>query len=206
MPKQDVHRVIGCIEFGPDGLLYGLLPDHSVIFALNPDTLEMVKYHRLNPNYNASTNRLYAARLYFGADGIIYTTIMSELHAVNPETWEYTVLHDDCSFVGMDNDGNILMPSGKSGFGNSLSRILVNQRQRLEAMIKTSEKYYVPDKSNYSSESYAEFEEALNKAKAINLSKASDDDVHKAARALTFGIKHLTTVYDASQGFAYPFN
>jgi len=202
----DVHRVIGCIEFGPDGLLYGLLPDYSVIFALNPDTLEIVKYHRLNANYNKETNRLYAARLYFGADGIIYTTIMGKAHAVNPENWEYTVLHDDCSYMGMDNDGNILMPSGSSGFGNSLSRIRVNQRQRLEQMIKTSEKYYVPHKDNYSSESYAEFEEALNKAKALDLSQASDDAVHKAARALTFGIKHLTTAYDAAQSFAYPFN
>jgi len=202
----DTHRVIGCISLGPDGLLYGLLPDYAIIFALNPETLGLVKYHRIDPSFSKETLRLYAARLYFGADGIIYTTLTGKVLAVNPENWTHTVIREKGSYMGMDNEGNILMPSGTSGNGNTLDIILVNQHQRLEQMIKTCEKYYVVNKDTYTLESYTEFEEAFNKAKSLDLSIVSDELVKETARELTFAIKHLTTKYDAQQGFAYPFN
>ena len=88
--------------------------------------------------------------------------------------------------------------------GNSKAAMLTGRTYvGLKKLINGNMVYLAFDKYN---RKYGKMKKALNKAKSLDLSRASDDVVYEAARELTFGIKHLTTVYDAAQSFGYPFD
>ena len=193
---------IGEICFGPDGLLYGKANAGQTIFALDPDDLSVVKYKSFYPEESPKATYM-GERVFFGNEGVLYAVLDGYLYSINIETMEATKISDAGNYIALDialdNDGNILRQYGQ----NSLARVLVNQRQRLEIMVKNASKYY--KEKDYSQESFKVFSDALNEAKAINISEAYLSDITKMARKLGFAIKDLQTVYDYKEGFAFPF-
>jgi len=193
---------IGEIKFGPDGLLYGLANAGQTIFAMSPEDLSVVRYHSFYPEENPAAT-YQGEYLEFGAEGNLYAIISGTLHMVNPETFETEILWEKCDLFRLDNDGNILKRRGTNSSGIVLVSIPVNQRQRLEIMIKNAKKYY--KKADYSNDSWNAFSEALAEAESMDIAAAYLPDVEAVARKLTFAIKDLQTVYDYEAGFAYPF-
>lgn len=189
---------IGEIRFGPDGLLYGKANAGETIFALDPDDLSLVKYKSYFPNETNSAG-LIGTTMIFGSEGNLYTNLSGDLYCINIETMDAKKINSSQSYFCLDNDGNILRRYGE----NSLAKVIVNQRQRLEIMIENAEKYYKEE--DYSEESWAVFENALSEAKAIDIEEAYLSDVREAARKLGFAIKDLQTLYDYNAGFAFPF-
>ncbi|WP_054957816.1 FIMAH domain-containing protein [Paenibacillus dakarensis] len=84
-------RQIGGLSIGPDGLLWGIMDgtvDQSkydaIIFAMNPETLEVVKSKVITETpFNTSKFRPYYLR--WSEDGLLYTTIGRKLIAIDPE-------------------------------------------------------------------------------------------------------------------------
>ena len=86
-------QIVGDLSVGPDGLIWGVLDGFidpangfdAAIFAMNPDTLEIVKSKVITRSpYSTSKYRPYYIR--FSDDGLMYTTIGRKLFAINPET------------------------------------------------------------------------------------------------------------------------
>ncbi|NMO96729.1 FIMAH domain-containing protein [Paenibacillus lemnae] len=84
-------RQIGGLSIGPDGLLWGIMDGSvdntkydAILFAMNPDTLEVVKSKVVTETpFNTSKFRPYYLR--WSEDGLLYTTIGRKLFAVDPE-------------------------------------------------------------------------------------------------------------------------
>ncbi|MBE7014915.1 MAG: hypothetical protein E7419_06905 [Ruminococcaceae bacterium] len=189
---------IGELCFGPDGLLYGKANVGQTIFALDPDDLSVVKYKSFYPD-KTTTASYMGERVFFGDEGVLYAVLDNNLHTINIENWDYVRISGTNTYTSLDNDGNILRQYG----ANSLAKIHVNQRQRLEIMIENASKYY--KEKDYSQESFKVFSDALNEAKAINISEAYLSDITKMARKLGFAIRDLQTVFDYDEGYAFPF-
>ncbi len=193
---------LGELDFGPDGLLYGVGNNGYTVFALNPDDLSLEKYHSYYPSQNPAAS-VAGEELIFGAEGLLYAILNSKIHAIDIETFETKIVWDSADRFAIDNDGNILKRSGSSSTGTALASIPVNQRQRLEIMRENAAKYY--KEADYTKKSWAEFSAALQAANELELEETSGNDVKAAARRLTFAIKDLQTVFDYEAGFAYPF-
>ncbi len=89
---DETPRMIGELSFGPDGNLWGAVD--GTIFAMNPDTKEIVKSKVIRPSlYNSSKWLPY--RLQWAPDGMLYTTLSRKLIAIDPETLSHKVLVED---------------------------------------------------------------------------------------------------------------
>lgn len=86
-------QIIGDLSVGPDGLIWGILDSfvdsisgyQAAIFAMNPDTMEIVKSKVItNSPYSTSKYRPYHIR--WGKDSVMYTTIGRQLIAIDSET------------------------------------------------------------------------------------------------------------------------
>jgi hypothetical protein len=86
-------KIIGELSVGPDGLIWGILDAFvnttvgydAAIFALDPNTLEVVKAKKITQSpYSTSKYRPYYIR--WGNDGLMYTTIGRKLIAIDPAT------------------------------------------------------------------------------------------------------------------------
>ncbi|SDN56785.1 PQQ-like domain-containing protein [Psychrobacillus sp. OK028] len=89
---DETPRMIGELSFGPDGNLWGAID--GTIFAMNPDTKEIVKSKVIRPSlYNSSKWLPY--RLQWAPDGMLYTTLSRKLIAIDPETLAHKVLVED---------------------------------------------------------------------------------------------------------------
>ena len=102
--------MIGSLTFGKDGLLWGAAD--GALFALDPDTLEVVKSKVLTSmNYDSdSAWRPFYMR--WGADGLLYTTIGRKVTVFNTETMGYDILSGYAGLATLGNDGNIYYASG----------------------------------------------------------------------------------------------
>lgn len=194
---------IGELAFGPDGLLYGVGDAAGTVFALNPSDLSVVKYKCMFPGV-APSGGVGSSRILFGAEGNLYAIVNNTLQIINPETLESTQLWAKAAMFAIDNDGNIIKQTGASSNQTTLELIRVNERQRLELMIKNAKKYYKSE--DYSAESYKSLEAALAEAEKINIGIAHTDKISKVARKLTLAIRRLVRVYDEEAGFGYPFD
>ena len=91
---DDAPKMIGSIEFGPDGLLWGVVD--GTIFALDVsdiNNITIAKQKMINPSmYNTSKWMPY--ELKWAPDGLIYTTLSRDLYAIDPETLQYTKIYD----------------------------------------------------------------------------------------------------------------
>ncbi|MER2236822.1 MAG: hypothetical protein ABS892_01995, partial [Psychrobacillus sp.] len=88
---DETPRMIGEISFGPDGNLWGIVD--GTIFAMDPETKEVVKSKTIHPSlYNSSKWLPY--RLEWAPDGMLYTTLSRKLVAIDPETLSHKVIVD----------------------------------------------------------------------------------------------------------------
>ena len=97
-------KAIGALSFGPDGLLWGAA--YGTLFAMDPDTFEIVKEKEIHPTSWAFSHVWVPAKLRWGDDGFLYTTLGGVLTVVDPETMAHTVIPGtkaNLMVVGMDN-------------------------------------------------------------------------------------------------------
>lgn len=104
----DGVKIIGDLEFGPDGLLWGA--SQGYIFAMNPDTMEIVKSKIVGTfNYSGTGHYWMPRHIRFDKDGLLYVT--SDYGVVlDPETMEYLSLKpwskNKSNIADIDEDGN----------------------------------------------------------------------------------------------------
>ncbi len=84
-------KMIGALSFGEDGYLWGAID--GTIFALDPNTLEVVKSKVIEPStYSSSKWRPHYLR--WGNDGLLYTTLSRQLVVIDPETLKHRVFDE----------------------------------------------------------------------------------------------------------------
>ncbi|GIP40250.1 hypothetical protein J31TS4_35300 [Paenibacillus sp. J31TS4] len=93
-------KSIGTLTFGPDGLLWGAT--EGAVFALNPDTYDVVKSKVFYDFYAT-----YPIFLHFGDDGLLYTTIARTLTVIDPNTFAYKMIRDNVHIMTLAPDGSI---------------------------------------------------------------------------------------------------
>ncbi|RDW20647.1 FIMAH domain-containing protein [Oceanobacillus chungangensis] len=115
---DETPRMIGELSFGPVGNLWGAVD--GTIFAMNPDTKEVVKSKVIRPSlYNSSKWKPY--ELHWSPDGMLYTTLSRKLIVIDPETLAYQVIVDEfMNNMTIGVDGSIYY-----ALGNKLYRIPV---------------------------------------------------------------------------------
>ena len=96
-------KLIGGVSFGPDGLLWSTA--NGVIFAVDPETLQVVKSKNLYPEVT-DYGMWRPAKMYWSADGLLYANVASKLTVIDPETLEFRYLAETESFT-TGRDGNI---------------------------------------------------------------------------------------------------
>lgn len=150
-------KTIGEISFGPDGLLYGIVADREgVVFAMDPETFEVVKYTVLNPGFNEGA-QARPAYIRWGDDGIFYTTGGWNVYAVNYETMEFKQMAPNCSLMTLDHNGNLWYSKGAYVFYRN-----INQFDRLTGFLKLLENL---KQSDYTAEEWTELQDKINEAK-----------------------------------------
>ncbi|WP_162848310.1 S-layer homology domain-containing protein [Paenibacillus nanensis] len=113
-------KLIGELSVGPDGLIWGILDGFvsesagydAAIFAMNPDTLEIVKSKVVTASpYNTSKYRPYYIR--WGEDGLMYTTIGRKLIAIDPEDLRSAqVIPGTVNLMAQTADGSLYYAQG----------------------------------------------------------------------------------------------
>lgn len=98
-----VPDMISGLTFGPDGLLWGAAD--GIIFAMDPDTLEIVKSKVIYPevSYYGKWQPVYAK---WGQDGLLYTTLAGQLTVIDPVTLEHARL-GTTAVMTLGDDGHI---------------------------------------------------------------------------------------------------
>lgn len=199
LPKIGTY---GEMAFGPDGNIYVIANEGVTLMVVEPENLELLRYKSYAKQRENGAS-VVSPWIRFGAEGVLYTNMGEQLFSVNIETLESVLLWGNCDRFAIDNDGNILKRRGGNSTGTILVAMQVDQRQRLDIMIRNAEKYYKEE--DYSKVSWKMFENALSDAKKIDLKKSTDEEVKAAARKLSFAIFDLQTKYDEEAGFAYIF-
>ncbi|MEK5186956.1 carbohydrate binding domain-containing protein [Solibacillus sp. FSL W7-1324] len=83
--ELDAPPMISGLTFGPDDLLWGAVD--GIIFALNPETLDVVKYKNLYPSIK-NRGMWRPVHIEFGKDGLLYTDVAGKLTVIDPETMD----------------------------------------------------------------------------------------------------------------------
>lgn len=83
-------KAIGALSFGPDGLLWGAA--YGTLFAMDPDTYQIVKEKEIHPTNWAFSHVWVPAKLRWGDDGFLYTTLGGVLTVVDPKTMAHVVI------------------------------------------------------------------------------------------------------------------
>ncbi|MEO4055359.1 hypothetical protein [Solibacillus sp. CAU 1738] len=83
IPELDAPPMISGLTFGPDELLWGAVD--GIIFALNPETLDVVKYKNLYPQIK-NRGMWRPVHIEFGQDGLLYTDVAGKLSVLDPKT------------------------------------------------------------------------------------------------------------------------
>ncbi|MEF3304000.1 hypothetical protein [Paenibacillus sp. GYB003] len=112
-------NLIGGLSFGPDGLLWGVMDGtvdqtgyDAAVFAMNPDTLEIVKSKIVTMSpFNTSKYRPYYLR--WGQDGLLYTTIGRKLFAIDPSDLRTKqLIPDTVNLMALGKDDSIYYVNG----------------------------------------------------------------------------------------------
>ncbi|GIP39854.1 hypothetical protein J31TS4_31340 [Paenibacillus sp. J31TS4] len=96
-------KMISGLSFGPDGLLWGTAD--GTIFAMNPQTLEVVKSKNIYPTVT-DFGRWRPVYIRWGSDGLMYTTLAGKLTVIDPSDLDSVALATT-SLMTLGNDGNI---------------------------------------------------------------------------------------------------
>lgn len=101
--------MIGGLSVGPDGLIWGAA--NGAVFALDPETLEVVKQRNIYPNVS-SYGRWRPIYLRWGDDGLLYTNLAENLIVIDPATLEYLSLGEKSGLMALGSDGNVYFANG----------------------------------------------------------------------------------------------
>lgn len=99
-------KAIGGLAFGPDGLLWGAA--YGTIFAMNPDTYEIVKQKEITATDWVFDHYWVPVKLRWDAEGILYTTLGSQIVAIDPSTMAFAKIPGTkTNLMVLGPDGNI---------------------------------------------------------------------------------------------------
>ncbi|MFC3773605.1 S-layer homology domain-containing protein [Paenibacillus sp. GCM10012303] len=99
-------KAIGGLAFGPDGLLWGAA--YGTIFAMNPDTYEIVKQKEITSTDWVFDHSWVPVKLRWDAEGILYTTLGSQIVAVDPSTMAFAKIPGTkTNLMVLGPDGNL---------------------------------------------------------------------------------------------------
>ena len=82
LPGLGKPPMISGLTFDDEGLLWGAVD--GFIFAMDPDTYEIVKHKNIYPNID-NRGMWSPVHIHFGDDGLLYTDIGGKLAVVDPE-------------------------------------------------------------------------------------------------------------------------
>lgn len=97
--------MISGLTVGPeDGLIWGAA--NGVLFALDPDTLEIVKHKNIYPEID-NYGMWRPVYIRWGQDGFLYTNIAGRLTVVDPHTLMHKRLGIDSPMIALDSEDNL---------------------------------------------------------------------------------------------------
>ncbi|QNK56340.1 cohesin domain-containing protein [Paenibacillus sp. PAMC21692] len=96
--------MISGLTFGPDGLLWAAAD--GIIFALDPDTLEVAKSKVIYPGVT-EYGKWRPIHMRWGSDGLLYTDLHGQLTIVDTATMEHRSLPVITPLFELGEDGNI---------------------------------------------------------------------------------------------------
>ena len=110
-PELDKPPMISGLMFDKDGVLWGAVD--GILFAMNPNTLEVVKRKNIYPTIK-NRGMWRPVHIIQGKDGLLYTDIAGTITVVDPETLDHVSLvnekltSDEVDFMSLaeDNQGN----------------------------------------------------------------------------------------------------
>ncbi|WP_052427605.1 WD40 repeat domain-containing protein [Neobacillus niacini] len=108
LPGLDAPPMISGLTFDKDGLLWGAVD--GILFAMNPETYEVVKYKNFYPNVK-NRGMWRPVHIEFGKDGLLYTDLAGKLTVVDPnsENLNHVTLIDtapEVDFMVLAEDAN----------------------------------------------------------------------------------------------------
>ncbi|MEH7011050.1 hypothetical protein V7087_09525 [Neobacillus niacini] len=108
LPGLDAPPMISGLTFDMDGLLWGAVD--GILFAMNPETYEVVKYKNFYPNVK-NRGMWRPVHIEFGKDGLLYTDLAGKLTVVDPnsENLNHVTLIDtapEVDFMVLEEDAN----------------------------------------------------------------------------------------------------
>lgn len=164
---SDQNSSIGDISIGPDGLLWGAYSKDGYVFAMDPETGEIVKSVSVNPGFDRGPmSRPHFLR--WGDDGLLYTTAGWVVAVIDPVTMAFKRIDGNCSLMTLDPDGNVWLGKGSGAYWYA-----VDQYDRLQRFIKTFETYPL-DKAKYTEDEWNEMQKELEIAKSYT--EETDED------------------------------
>ncbi|WP_243299396.1 FIMAH domain-containing protein [Bacillus litorisediminis] len=115
-------EMIGELSIGPDqnlwGIAYGYMDGTitSVVFAMNPETKEILKSAELYPGVQRGSQwRPFFMR--WSDEGLLYTTVGRRLTVIDPETMmSQQLIGDTVNLMDLDSEGNIYYAIGENLF------------------------------------------------------------------------------------------
>lgn len=132
----DKPESIGELSFGPDGLLWGA--SINTIFAMDPDTLEIVKSRKLYDSLPLSAwNKIELE----WSDGLLYADFSGNLTAIDPETLESKQIARVYDF-SVGPDGNLYYSSRENR--TMLHKMEVKKVSGKEEMTVTNHQFERP--------------------------------------------------------------
>jgi hypothetical protein len=128
-------KMISGMSMGPDGLLWSAAS--GTIFAMDPDTLEIVKSKNIYPEVK-DYGRWRPIHIRWAEDGLMYTTLAGHLTAIDPETLESEALAE-AELMTIGDDGNIY-------YADKYNLMKIEVSETLESALKLIKQQY--DKGN----------------------------------------------------------
>ncbi|AXI10565.1 hypothetical protein CV093_18475 [Oceanobacillus sp. 143] len=119
-------KMISGMSLGPDGLLWSAAD--GIIFAIDPDTLEIVKSKNIYPDV-IDYGRWRPIHIRWGEDGLMYTTLAGKLTVVDPSTLESETLAET-ELMTIGDDGNVYYADG-----SNVMKIEVMEKVTLEIIL-----------------------------------------------------------------------
>ncbi|MET3699421.1 carbohydrate binding protein [Bacillus oleivorans] len=111
IPGLEKPQTIGDLSFGPDGLLWGAA--NNMIFAMNPDTLEVVKCKKIYPDGTLYYSPWQTVNLKW-SNGILYANFDENLTSINPQTLESKKITQFVYSFTFGDDGDIYYALGSN--------------------------------------------------------------------------------------------
>ncbi|WP_010274634.1 NHL repeat-containing protein [Paenibacillus senegalensis] len=104
-------KLIGALSFGPDGLLWGAADIDGLLFAMDPGSLEAVKWKRLYPAAKPGS-RWRPYYLFWDREGRLWTTAGRHISRVDPDTMEHEQVVAGADVMTLGQDGTVYYASG----------------------------------------------------------------------------------------------